>query len=304
MSETFYRALVEHGPAVSYVSVFEDAETLVYVSPQLKMLLGYDPDTWQSRPEFWRSRLHPDDRERVLESFELGRYDGKVSLEYRYLAQDGSIVWVHDLAVLTCNPLGIPTGWHGMLVDISDRKVREQDLASRAFHDPLTHLPNRALLLKRLEQAIKRAKHEMKVVALVYIDLDDFKIVNDRLGHALGDRLLIEVSKRISSRLRSVDTVSRVGGDEFIVLIEGVTSAAEARQIAERIGQGMDEPYMLNDQQIRVTSSRGLAVSSVDSTGNMNELLRLADAAMYDAKRSGKARLALAETAHYPLEAN
>jgi diguanylate cyclase (GGDEF)-like protein/PAS domain S-box-containing protein len=304
MSDTFYRALVEHGPAVSYVSVFNDAETLFYVSPQLKTLLGYDPDTWQTRPGFWRSRLHPDDRDRVLEAFDLGRYDGKVSLEYRFLAQDGSIVWVHDLAVLTCDLLGTPTGWHGMLIEISDRKVREQDLASRAFHDPLTHLPNRALLLKRVEQAIKRATSQQEVVALVYVDLDDFKDVNDRFGHALGDRLLIEVAKRIRSRLRSIDTVSRVGGDEFIILIEGVKSADEARQIAERIGQGMDEIYVLNDQQIRVTSSLGLAVSSLDSAGNMNELLRLADAAMYDAKRNGKARLALAETVHYPLEAN
>ena len=304
MTDTLYRALVEHGPAVSYICLVDDEDTLVYVSPQLKSMLGYDPDTWQTRPGYWRTRLHPDDRERVLESFQQARAEGRISLEYRYLAEDGSIVWVHDVAVLACDSLGAPSGWHGIMIDITDRKLREHDLAARAFHDPLTHLPNRALLLKRMEQAIARTRHDTSIVALVYVDLDDFKAINDRFGHAFGDQFLIEVARRISSCLRAVDTVSRVGGDEFIVLIEAVDDVDGARRIAERIGQSLDDPYPAHQETIQVTASLGLAVTSDGDDGNLNELLRLADAAMYDAKRNGKARLTLADRTHYPAVAD
>lgn len=293
-TDTLYRALIEHGPAVSYVSLLDDAGTIVYISPQLKMTLGYDPDMWRDQPGLWRSRLHPDDRERVLGAFKGARMDGRVSLEYRFLAEDGSIVWVHDAAVLTRDPDGAPRGWQGMLIDITDRKLREQELASRAFHDPLTHLPNRALLLKRIEQAIERASLGTNVVALVYIDIDDFKTINDDFGHAFGDRLLIEVSRRITNCLRAIDTSSRVGGDEFIVLIESVSSAEAAQQIAERITKSLSNPYELDGRTITATASLGVAVTRDGEAGNMNELLRLADAAMYDAKRGGKAGLSLA----------
>ena len=176
-----------------------------------------------------------------------------------------------------------------ILEDITERKALEDRLSHQAFHDALTGLPNRALLLDRLEQAIRRVGRlgEAGKVAVLLTDLDNFKYVNDSLGHEAGDYLLIEVASRIASCLRPEDTVARFGGDEFVVLLEGTKNVAEAVAVAERISRELGTPFAVDSQEIFVTTSTGIVMGGSD---NAQDLLRNADVAMYLSKESGRDR--------------
>jgi diguanylate cyclase (GGDEF)-like protein/PAS domain S-box-containing protein len=172
--------------------------------------------------------------------------------------------------------------------DVTMRRVLEQRTV-QAFRDPLTGLPNRALFLDRLEQALLRDDRAVGSVALLFLDLDRFKIINDSLGHQTGDRLLVAASKRIQGCLRAEDTASRLGGDEFTVLLEGIHDVREAVGIAERISDELDEPFQLGEHEIYISASIGIAMAT-DRDTLPDDLLRDADVAMYRAKRQGKAR--------------
>ncbi|MCC6792739.1 MAG: EAL domain-containing protein, partial [Thermomicrobiales bacterium] len=174
-------------------------------------------------------------------------------------------------------------------VDLTERKVFEARLAHQAFHDALTGLPNRALFADRLDHALSVAAHRGDPVGVLMLDLDRFKVINDGLGHAAGDRLLIAVGERVGSCLRRTDTLARLGGDEFAVLLEGVT-LAEARGTAERILAALQEPLDLDGREVYSATSIGVAVSSRDRH-QAEELLRAADMALYRAKRAGRGML-------------
>jgi diguanylate cyclase (GGDEF)-like protein/PAS domain S-box-containing protein len=173
--------------------------------------------------------------------------------------------------------------------DITERKALEKQLQHQAFHDPLTDLPNRALFLDRLEHALTRADRLETKVAVLFTDLDNFKVVNDSLGHKAGDQLLIAVAARLKACLRPDDTVARLGGDEFTILLEGVAGVSNAAEVAERIAEQLQPPFVLGSQEVFVTTSIGIAVSSSAQEQPTN-LLRHADLAMYRAKSKGKAR--------------
>lgn len=170
--------------------------------------------------------------------------------------------------------------------DISASKAFEEQLRHKAFHDPLTQLPNRALLLDRIEHAMAR---ERRTVALLFVDLDDFKVVNDTLGHAAGDALLTAVAARLRGCLRSADTAARLGGDEFALLLEEVVDPAEGERVAGRVLDTMRRPFSLHGEPVHVTVSVGLVVAAAGAV-TVDELLRRADFAMYAAKRNGKSR--------------
>lgn len=170
--------------------------------------------------------------------------------------------------------------------DITERMELERELNNRALHDYLTELPNRALFTDRLHHALERARRDAGRIALLYVDLDKFKLVNDRAGHAAGDRLLKEVAARLSTVVRSGDTVARIGGDEFGVLLEDVEDEVGARAMAERIVSLVRAPMMIEGKEVQVGASVGVAVSSEDTEGP-EELVRQADLAMYEAKRGG-----------------
>ena len=176
-----------------------------------------------------------------------------------------------------------------VLEDVTQRKALEERLSHQAFHDSLTGLPNRALLLDRLEHALRRVERrdDGARIALLFTDLDNFKHVNDSLGHKAGDNLLVEVAARIASCLRPEDTVARLGGDEFVVVLEGVTDAAEATVVAERIARSLAAPFALGGQEVSVTTSTGIVVSG---PAEAEDLLRHADVAMYKSKEAGKDR--------------
>jgi diguanylate cyclase (GGDEF)-like protein/PAS domain S-box-containing protein len=179
--------------------------------------------------------------------------------------------------------------------DITERKALEEQLHHQAFHDPLTGLPNRALFMDRLEHALTRANRRDSKVAVMFMDLDNFKVINDSLGHKVGDQLLIGVAERLKAHLRPEDTAARLGGDEFTILVEDVTSVGDVAQVAERIAHILQPPFALEEQEVFATVSIGIALNN-STQEQPADLLRHADLAMYRAKHRGKARYEVFET--------
>jgi len=289
-AEARYRALVEHIPVVTYVDAADEVSSAVYMSPQVEAMLGYAPEEWLVDREFFVKLLHPEDRERVLAENKRTNESGKpFEAEYRLIARDGRTVWVHDEAVLVKDERGRPLFWQGVMTDMTERKALEERLRHQALHDPLTDLPNRALLMDRLGHALARAERRGKKVAILFLDLDNFKHVNDSLGHKAGDRLLVEVAGRLRECMRAEDTVARLGGDEFVVLIEDLDDEKDAANVARQIVQALQSPILVDNHEVFVTTSTGIAFGA-SSEDHVETLLREADVAMYRAKDGGKNR--------------
>ncbi len=189
---------------------------------------------------------------------------------------------------------GNPIGLAAIIRDITERKSFENQLTHQALHDPLTKLANRVLFSNRVEHALERASRHQNPIAVMFLDLDNFKTINDSLGHAAGDKLLISVSERLQACLRSSDTAARLGGDEFAVLIVDTTHTKGAVLIAERIKDVMREPFLLDGKKTFITTSIGIA-ATITGNESPDELLRNADVAMYTAKNLGKDRYAVFE---------
>ncbi|MDQ3854902.1 MAG: EAL domain-containing protein [Chloroflexota bacterium] len=241
----------------------------------------------------WKELTHPDDldgdmqlAQRLLAG-EIPQYD----IEKRYIRDDRTIVWVHLYVSLVRDTSGAPRHFISVVEDITDRKMLEQQLAHQAFHDPLTGLPNRTLFLDRLEHALSHAARHRERLAVLFLDLDGFKIVNDSLGHRTGDRLLVLVAERLQDCLRAEDTVARLGGDEFTVLLEGLHTAEDAALVANRITEALRAPFCLGEREVYVSGSIGIILS--DRSDTAQDLLRDADIAMYRAKHAGKGRYEL-----------
>ena len=288
-AEQKYRTLVEQIPVVTYIDRADGSDTPLYTSPQIEGLLGYAPEEG-SGVRLWREHLHSEDRERVLAADErFERADEKrFGAEYRLIAKDGSVVWVLEDAVLVKDATGSPLYWQGILYDITERKEAEKWLEHRTLHDLLTDLPNRLLLLDRLGHALARTEREGRgQVAVLFIDLERFKVINDSLGHEAGDKLLVAVGERLKGCLRPEDTLARFSGDEFVVLVEDVESPEQAIRVAERIHTDvLESSFVLEGREIYVGTSVGIALGNA-RTKSAEDLLRNADMAMYRAKREG-----------------
>ncbi|MDQ3938131.1 MAG: diguanylate cyclase, partial [Chloroflexota bacterium] len=256
-----------------------------YVSPSVSRVLGFEQVDVQGRrlSDF----IHLDDLLPAASFLEAasGSAGPPVRVEWRIRHLDGS--W-RDFELLCANLLTDPSV--GGLVlnarDVSERKALESQLAHQAFHDPLTNLANRALFRDRIDQALTRASRNGEGISVLFLDLDDFKTVNDSLGHQAGDELLIAIAKRLSAAVRATDTVARLGGDEFAILLEKADDAALS-QTTERISDALRTPFSVEGRPVFVTTSIGIAPTTA-GLQTSHELLRGADVAMYAAKNRGK----------------
>ena len=283
LAETRYRTLVEQLPLAVYIDRIDECSSNLYTSPQIEPMLGYSVEDWMADPALFVECLHSDDRERVLAAHERTHATGEpLHIEYRLHARDGRVVWVHDEARIIGDPHTGEPVLQGYLLDITARHEAEEQLRHQAFHDPLTGLANRALFTDRVQHAIVVRSED---AAVLFLDLDDFKAVNDGLGHLAGDALLRAVGVRLRASLSPTHTVARMGGDEFAILVEGTSAADAALDAAERITTALQTPFDVDGREVFVTASVGIAVG-----GDAEELLRCSDVAMYGAKASGKAQ--------------
>ena len=265
----------------------------IYLSDRCVGIVGFEPGCPLNRLVEWQARIHPDDLAAFVER--MGAViDGRqetVECEYRFRSADGEYRWVLVRALGVRSSGGAVVRLVGSLADIDKRRSLEDQLRENALHDPLTRLPNRRLFLNRLEHAIALRQRSGTQFAVLFLDLDGFKLINDSLGHPMGDRLLREVGARIGRQLRAVDTGARLGGDEFAILLHDVR-AVEARTIAERVQVAIAEMIDLDGQELVIRASLGIATSSISST-SAEEILRDADMAMYHAKATTRGSVAL-----------
>jgi diguanylate cyclase (GGDEF)-like protein/PAS domain S-box-containing protein len=258
----------------------------------VESLLGFAAEEWLADPDLWWRQIHPDDRDMVLAEEEASRDlapGERDVVEYRMLARDGSIRWIRDEATVVRDGTGGAPAWHGFLIDMTERRNLEDQLKHQAFHDPLTGLANRLLFTDRVANALARSLRGARSPAVLFLDLDDFKNVNDVIGHSAGDTLLRGVAERLVRILRPGDTAARLGGDEFGILLEDVVDPDMAVTVADRILEGLAKPFEVEDRQIFASASIGIAHPTTRREG-AEELLRNADVAMYGAKRLGKGR--------------
>ncbi len=293
-----YQVLVERVPAAVYIDVFDSAVSdgghLAYMSPQIEAILGFPPEAFVEDPELWPRRIHPTDRDVTIAAYtEHWESEQPLRIDYRMVAADGSVVWVHDEAYVMRDEISPGRRVsQGLLVDTTERKRLEAQLLHDALHDPLTGLANRVLFREHVDRTLARSRRRRTSVALLFLDIDDFKIVNDSLGHGAGDRLLIEVARRITGVIRPGDVAARQGGDEFTVLIERVRDVDEAVALAERLATELRRPMVLEGRSLVIGASIGIAIARGNDT-LADDLLTHADAAMYAAKSQGKARNAV-----------
>ncbi|HSE42551.1 MAG TPA: EAL domain-containing protein, partial [Acidobacteriota bacterium] len=262
----------------------------IYFSPRWKAMLGYT-DEIGSNPEDWFSRIHPDDRlrfEGALESHLKGMTP-HFEMEHRVRHRDGSYCWMLTRGIAVPNEKGEPLRMAGSQTDITQRKTTEQRLQHEAIHDVLTDLPNRALFMDLLARSLARAKRRSDYLfAVLFLDLDRFKLINDSLGHMIGDQLLIAMARRLERCLRPGDVVARLGGDEFTILLEDIHDGNDATRIADRIQTELKQPFQLGGQEVFTTASIGIALSAA-GYDFPEDLLRDSDTAMYRAKAIGRA---------------
>jgi diguanylate cyclase (GGDEF)-like protein/PAS domain S-box-containing protein len=293
LSETAHRAaseqrlssLVRHSSDL--ITLIDESATIVYQSPSIEAVLGYGAERVTGRP--FAELLHPSEQGRLPICLADGSWSAAAGepIECVLAAADGT---PRSFEVLL-NDLREDEHVRGIVLngrDVSERKAFEAQLTHQAFHDSITHLPNRALFNERVRHAVARARREAMGLAAIFIDLDDFKTINDSLGHAAGDEVLLEVAKRIALAIRSGDTPARFGGDEFAVLLEDVSDVQGAADIAERILASLSAPLEIAHKTLSIRASLGISIAEAGAVADADELIRNADAAMYIAKTDGK----------------
>ena len=292
-----YRSVVQHIPAVTYIDALDDAASTLFVSPQVEELLGYTPHEWMADSDLWLRIVHPDDRARAAAENQRHNETGETfSLDYRVYRKDGRIVWVHDEARMFRDERGVPTFSLGVMIDITEIKRGDEKVAFLTYHDELTGLPSRSMFEELLELSITRAKHHEASVAVICVDIDDFRLVNDSLGRLAGDEVLNVVARRLREAARETDLVARRSGDTFLLLLADLeregddveAAVARAETAAQRILDSLAVPFRAGGTELYVSASIGISLfpQDGDETGS---LLRNAEAAMLESKKGGHA---------------
>ena len=284
-SERRFRDFAE--AAGEYVWELDVDGRYTFLSRRVEQVLGYAPDELLGRKP--TDLMPPGEAERVRDSFAqiVRTREAFRNLEHRSMSRSGSQVWQLVSGVPILDGEGRFIGYRGTALDITERKQAESRIAELATRDPLTGLPNRLLLSDRLARGIAGAQREGGLLAVMFVDLDHFKRINDTLGHDIGDQLLREVAKRIGGVLRKGDTLSRLGGDEFVVLLEGLKAAEDAGQVARKLIDAVSQPYDIEGHTLNTAASAGISIYPTDGTDGTT-LMRHADTAMYVAKSSGR----------------
>jgi diguanylate cyclase (GGDEF)-like protein/PAS domain S-box-containing protein len=270
--------------------VWDLVASTIYYSPRWKAMLGFGESEIGESASEWFSRVHPDDLEMLRAAIDLHRNNATANIEHEHRMRNrsGDYRWMLTRGIAVRDSSGAATRIAGSQTDITERKRAVERLIHDAFHDSLTQLPNRALFMDRLERSLEATtRHPSHLFAVLFLDLDRFKVVNDSLGHNLGDQLLMAVAGRLRGVIRSNDTVARFGGDEFSILLDGLDHVADAMRTAERITEELLIPFRIGDHEIFTTASIGIALSATGYE-NAQDVLRDADIATYRAKARGR----------------
>lgn len=280
--------IVQNSPTVLYRLKGDPQLQLTYISHNVTKF-GYDPKALVAAKNFLQQIVHSDDQDKLNEAMEglMERNVAGATVEFRLVLPSGGFRWVENRFTLVRDEVGRLIEIEGIVIDITERKAAEEKIALLARTDALTGLANRATFVERLHQAFAAARRGAHPFAVLYLDLDHFKDINDTRGHPTGDKLLKEAAERLKSRVRETDVVARLGGDEFAVLQTEVTDAADAGALGGAILEALGQPYMVDGAELHVTASIGIAPFSPISV-SPDMLLSQADLALYRAKEDGR----------------
>ena len=271
-------------------SVSPDFVRMHYINQSIERISGYPTSIFVENAHFWLDMIHPEDLPHVMQSLKaLSPEHCACETEFRIIRRNGEARWLHCRGHLVCDAQDRPLRIDGVATDITQRKQAEQQVETLAYYDNVTKLPNRTLLLDRLAQAMHMGTRSKKKVALLFMDLDNFKNINDSLGHDVGDMLLRATADRLTQCVREEDTVARIGGDEFLVVLPDIDRGEQAAAVAEKILVATSLPFQLQENEIYSTISIGVSVFPDDGR-DAQELIKHADTALYQAKGQGRDR--------------
>jgi diguanylate cyclase (GGDEF)-like protein/PAS domain S-box-containing protein len=285
-SEERFRNILENAPIG--MSVLSPDGRFMMVNRSLCELVGYTKEELEKLS--YQEITHPDDLEPNLANVQrlLDGSGTSYHMEKRYIRKDRQVVWTQLTSSVIRDAAGAPLYLVAQIEDITDRRRSREQIQQLAYFDVLTSLPNRRLLKDRLKQSLAQAKRYKRSMALMFLDLDNFKQVNDTLGHDMGDELLKVVADRLQACVRSMDTVCRQGGDEFIIVLAEIAHPEDAAVVANKIINAINEPVSLNGNEVHITTSIGIAMYPVNGTDDAKELMKKADKAMYETKNKGR----------------
>lgn len=260
-----------------------------YISERWRNVIGFEKEEVNNYYETWTKFIHPKDVKTVIKNLH-GHLEKKTpfySCEYRVKIKDDRYIWILSRGKALWDKEGRAIRMAGSHTDITERKKMEKELEYMAFYDPLTNLPRRDVFMEKLKVAMADARRHGKKFAVFFIDLDNFKTINDSFGHLMGDKLLKKISKKLKACVRETDTVSRMGGDEFVILLPDINSTKDTDRVIERILELLNQPIKLNNHELYATMSIGIAIYP-DHAKSERAILKNADIAMYKAKENGK----------------
>ncbi|MFC4323620.1 sensor domain-containing protein [Litchfieldia salsa] len=290
ISESNYRLIAENMKDI--ILTVDGKGTITYLSPSFEKITGYSSDIFiNNEVNLFSGFIHPDHQEFVKNTYRELIFQGKKSQEnydYQFQKKDGQYIWLEA----NINTIYNDNGEFEQLVlvarDIIQRKEYQSQLETMAYHDHLTNIPNRRYFMDKLSQEMTKAEQSNHLLALMYLDIDHFKDINDRMGHHIGDQMLIQLVRRIQNSIRDTDVLARLGGDEFAIILPRLESIEQAKLIGERIVNRLKKSWRIEDHIFQTTSSIGIAIYQNDGT-TPQDFIRNADQALYTAKERGKA---------------
>lgn len=284
--EQRFRQLAENIEEVVWLTDLT-MDRVLYISPAYQTIWGRSCESLYQDPASWLETIHPDDLEAVKQALSQAKASGEYDIVFRIIRPDKTIRHIHQSAFSIENEKGEIYRIAGTAQDITERKEQEAHIEYLAYHDSLTALPNRLLTMNRLEHAITHTLRHSETLAVLFLDLDRFKTINDSLGHQTGDLLLQQVGARLSQVLRDDDTIGRVGGDEFLILLPSLASLDDAAHVASKLINILALPFTVQNKQLHINASIGISLCPRDAD-NADMLVKYADTALYLAKEQGR----------------